>query len=209
MVEVIIMNVEIIFVLSFFYGILSAFSPCILPIIPIFVGHSLLNRTRDVTAFIIGFFLIFTIITILTVIFTAAINYYLNYFKIFAAILIIIIGIFFIVNKNIFNYSHTIKHKNVMLESFLFGFLTSLAWFPCISPYMMTVIALSASTGNWILSTVNMILYYAGFSFILVLIAILASKIKFEKLIKHTGEIRIFSGILIIIAGVYLLLGYL
>ena len=204
------MNIEISFLLSFFYGILSAFSPCILPIIPIIVGHSLLNRkNRDIISFIMGFFSLFTIITVLTVIFTAAINYYLYYFRVFAAVLIIAIGIFFILNKNMFKFSYAPKRQNDTIGSFLFGLLTSLAWSPCISPYMMTVVALSASTGNWILSTANMIIYYVGFSLILVLIAYLASKIKFDIIFKYSDEIRIFSGIIIIIAGIYLIIGYL
>lgn len=45
------------FFLSFAAGLASVISPCVLPLIPIVVGHSLLRgKTRDVLAFIIGFF---------------------------------------------------------------------------------------------------------------------------------------------------------
>jgi cytochrome c-type biogenesis protein len=198
------------FLFSFSAGLLSVISPCVLPLIPIVVGHSLLRgKTRDLIAFIIGFFLIFGIITILTVIFTAAINYYLLYFRILAAILIIILGIFFIFNKNIFKYSYIPKFRNETMGSFLVGFLTCLAWSPCYGPYLVAVAAYSASTGNWIFSMVNMLLFAAGFSVAIFTIALLASKINFDRIMKYSEGIRIFSGIIIVIAGIYLLIGYL
>jgi cytochrome c-type biogenesis protein len=198
------------FLFSFSAGLLSVISPCVLPLIPIVVGHSLLRgKTRDLIAFIIGFFLVFGIITILTVIFTAAINYYLLYFRILAAILIIILGIFFIFNKNIFKYSYIPKFRNETMGSFLVGFLTCLAWSPCYGPYLVAVAAYSASTGNWIFSMVNMLLFAAGFSVAIFIIALLASKMNFDKIMKYSEGIRIFSGIIIVIAGIYLLIGYL
>jgi len=174
------------------------------------VGHSLLRgKIRDITAFIIGFFLVFAIITVLTAIFTAAINYYLLYFRVIAAILIILLGIFFITNKNVFHYSITPRYINETMGSFLVGFLTCLAWSPCYGPYLMTVAAYSASTGNWIYSAVNMMLFAGGFSVTLFLMAFLASKINFEKIMKYSDGVRTFSGIIIIISGVYILTGYL
>ena len=202
------MNVGFLF--SFSAGLVSVISPCVLPLIPIVVGHSLLRgKIRDIAAFIIGFFLVFAIITVLTVIFTAAINYYLLYFRVIAAILIILLGIFFITNKNVFHYSITTRYINETMGSFLVGFLTCLAWSPCYGPYLMTVAAYSASTGNWIYSAINMMLFAAGFSVALFVMAFLASKINFEKIMKYSDGVRTFSGIIIIIAGVYMLTGYL
>jgi cytochrome c-type biogenesis protein len=202
------MNVGFLF--SFSMGLVSVISPCVLPLIPIVVGHSLLRgKISDITAFIIGFFLVFAIITVLTVIFTAAINYYLLYFRVIAAILIILLGIFFITNKNVFHYYITPRCINETMGSFLVGFLTCLAWSPCYGPYLMTVAAYSASTGNWIYSAINIMLFAAGFSVTLFVMAFLASKINFERIMKYSDGVRTFSGIIIIIAGVYMLTGYL
>ena len=54
-----------------------------------------------------------------------------------------------------------------------------------------------------------MILFAAGFSVTLFVVAFLASKINFERIMKYSDEVRIFSGIIIIIAGIYMLTGYL
>ncbi len=198
------------FLFSFSAGLVSVVSPCVLPLIPIVVGHSILNRkTKDILAFIIGFYIIFAVLTVSTAIFTVAINHYIYYFRLIAAILIIVLGIFFIVNRNIFNYSYKPNPKNETAGSFLIGILTSLAWSPCYGPYIVAVAAYSAATGNWIYSIENMLLFAVGFSVSLLLIAFLASKLPFNRIMKYSDEIRIFSGIIIIIAGVYLLSGYL
>ena len=191
-------------------GLVSVISPCVLPLIPIVVGHSLLRGKNK------GYCSIYNRIF-------PGFCYYNNFnsdihgcnkllpfiLQVIAAILIILLGIFFIPNKNVFNYSITPKYINETMGSFLVGFLTCLAWSPCYGPYIVAVAAYSASTGNWIYSAVNMMLFAAGFSVALFVIAFLASKINFERIMKYSDGIRIFSGIIIIIAGIYLLIGYL
>lgn len=199
------MNVSLL--VSFFTGIISVLSPCVLPLIPIVIGHSLLkNKFSQTISFILGFFLVFAIITLLTVIFTAAINYYLIYFRIAAALILIAIGLFFIINKNIFKFSYTPKFNNKNLGSFTIGFVTCLAWSPCYGPYLAAIAAYSASTGSMIYSAINVALFAAGFSLTLLVIGFLSSKLNFERIIKYSDDIRIFSGIVICIAGFYLLI---
>lgn len=196
------------FVVSFSAGVASVLSPCVLPLIPIVVGHSIVKKELSQTAsFVAGFFTIFTVITLLTVLFTAAINHYLIYFRIAASLLIIGVGMFFLVNKNILRFSHTPKKKTKHSEPFLMGLLTCLAWSPCYGPYIVAVAAYSASTGNMLFSTINMVLFAGGFSLTLFLVAFTASKINFEKIIRYSNGIRTVSGILIIIAGTYMLIG--
>ncbi|WP_245617779.1 cytochrome c biogenesis CcdA family protein [Methanobacterium arcticum] len=198
------------FLISFFTGAASVISPCVLPLIPIIVGHSILKKKfSQTTAFILGFFLVFTIITVLTVLFTAAINYYLLYFRITAALLLIGVGIFFIIDKNIFKHSYTPKSNSKNTGSFMLGFLTCLAWSPCYGPYIVAIATYSASTGNLVYTTVNMALFAAGYSLTLLLIGIFASKLNFERLITYSKWIRIGSGAIIFIAGLYLLLNLL
>ena len=203
------------FLLSFLAGVASIISPCVLPLIPIVVGFSLLKRKNtEIVAFGLGFFLLFAIITILTAIFTAAINYYLLYFRIAAALILIIIGVLFIVNKRLFNISApSISNKpdsqKGIFGSFLMGFLTCLAWSPCFGPYVVAVAAYSASTGNIGYSIINMAIFAGGFSLTILSMAFLMSKIDFKGILKYSDWIRIVSGVIIAIAGLYMLIGFL
>jgi cytochrome c-type biogenesis protein len=199
------MDIALIF--SFLAGMASLISPCVLKVLPVIVGHSLVRqKTREIIGFTLGFFVVFSILTILTVIFTAAINYYLFYFKAVAAILLIVLGFYFMFNDNIFKISNPTKYKNAALGSFLFGFLTCLAWSPCFGPYIIAVATYSSSTGNMLYSAANMLIYSAGFAFTILILAFLTSRIDIKRLVKYSSYIRIFSGLIIIIAGLYMLL---
>jgi len=193
--------------ISFFAGMASVLSPCVLPLIPIIIGYSLLKqKSSQIISFVLGFFLVFSLIIALTVIFTAAINYYLYYFRFIAAIIIILIGIFFILDKNTFKISYKpVQHTNKNIQSFLMGFLTSLAWSPCYGSYLIAIIAYSASTGNVIYSALNILLFSAGFSLTIFIIALSVSQINLRKLIKYSDHIRVISGFIIIFAGIYML----
>ena len=203
------------YLLSFLAGIASIISPCVLPLIPVVVGFSLLKRKNtEIVAFSLGFFLLFAIITTLTAIFTAAINYYLLYFRIAAALILVIIGVLFIVNKKLFNISapsisSTPDSEKGIVGSFLMGFLTCLAWSPCFGPYVVAVATYSASTGNIGYSIINMAIFAGGFSLTILLMAFLMSKIDFKAILKYSDWIRIISGAIIALAGLYVLIGFL
>lgn len=202
------MNVN--FLISFSAGVVSVISPCVLPLIPIVVGHSLLQKRLSGTiSFILGFFLVFSIITTLTVIFTAAINHYLFYLRISAAFLLMVLGIVLIIDKNIFKFSHISLHKGKNMGSFMVGFLTCLAWSPCYGPYIIAVVAYSASSGNLVYIACNIALFAAGFSLTLLIIGFLTSKLDLEKIIKYSDLVKIGSGAIIFVAGLYLLLNLL
>jgi cytochrome c-type biogenesis protein len=156
---------------------------------------------------VLGFFLVFTIIIVLTALFTTAVNFYLYYFRIVAAIIIILIGIYFILNKKVFSFSYKpIEHENRNVQSFLMGFLTSLAWSPCYGSYLIAIIAYSVSSGDAIYSMLNLILFAAGFSLTIFIIALMVSKINLDRLLKYSNYIRIISGVIIMAAGIYMLL---
>lgn len=195
------------FLVSFLAGLASVLSPCVLPLIPVVVGHSLLKKNMAETiSFIGGFSLVFAIITILTILFTAAINQYLFYFRITASLFLIALGIYLIMSPNLFKITYTPLYHNKFLGSFIMGFITCMAWSPCFGPYAVAIAAYSASTGNLFYSAINMLLFTAGFSLTIVALAFTISRINLERLIKYTSSIRILTGIIIIIAALYMLL---
>jgi cytochrome c-type biogenesis protein len=216
------------YLLSFLAGIASILSPCVLPLIPVIVGFSLLKRTNlEIVAFGLGFFLLFAIIASLTALLTAAINYYLLYFRIAAALILVVIGLLFIFNKNLFNISTNLSQKGSsssasssyasqtstsrkgVAGSFVIGFLTCLAWSPCFGPYVVAVATYSASSGDVVYSIINMALFAGGFSLTILVMAFLMSKIDLKPLIKYSNWIRVISGIIIALAGIYMLIGFL
>ena len=93
---------EIMPIISFFTGVISILSPCIIPTIPIIVGFSLKTKSKaEIVSFILGLFSIFTIIIFVTGFFTAILYRYIIYVMVIAAVILLIMGILMFFDYNL------------------------------------------------------------------------------------------------------------
>ena len=198
---------EILPLISFFTGVISILSPCILPIIPIFVAFSLKSKSiKEKSAFVLGFGSIFLIIIVLTGFFTYFVYQYLFYVRILSAILLLIIGIIMFFDYSISFKAISPKNDGGLVGSFVLGFITSLSWAPCYSAYLISLIGLLVSSNSGWYAVFNLLLYCVGFALTLLVLSVIISKINLEKLISKTKYIPKIFGILIIIGALYLFL---
>ena len=198
---------EIFPLISFFMGVISILSPCILPILPIFLAFSLKSKsTAEIISFTLGLFLIFTIIIFLTGFFTEIVYGYIVYVRYISAILLLIIGLLMLFDYS-FNFI-TVKSRNSdgIVESFTLGFLTSIAWAPCYSAYLMSLISLLLTSGDGLYAAFNIVLYSLGFGLTIFVLSFIISKINLESFVKKTNYIPKIFAVLIIIGAIYLLL---
>jgi cytochrome c-type biogenesis protein len=198
---------EILPLFSFFTGVISILSPCILPIIPIFVAFSIKSKSiKEKSAFVLGFGSIFLIIIVLTGFFTYFVYQYLFYVRILSAILLLIIGIMMFFDYSISFKAISHKKDDGVVGSFVLGFITSVSWAPCYSAYLISLIGLLVSSNSGWYAVFNLLLYCAGFALTLLVLSVIISKINLEKLISKTKYIPKIFGILIIISAIYLFL---
>ena len=191
--------------ISFFTGVISILSPCILPILPIFIGFSLNSKTKsELVSFSCGLFSIFTVIIFLTAFFTAAVYQYISYIRIFSSFLLLIIGILILANYS-FNFNvRPINHEGI-IGSFALGFLTSVAWVPCYSAYLISLISLLVTSADPLFVSFNIVLYCLGFGLTLLALSFIISKINLESFVKKTSFIPKIFAVLIIVSAIYML----
>ena len=197
---------EIIPIISFLTGVISILSPCILPIIPIFVAFSLKSKSKsEILSFTVGLFSIFIIIIFLTGFFTSLVYRYLFYIRILSAIILLAIGISMWFDKSISFGAVSPKNNEGIAGSFTLGVLTSISWAPCYSAYLISLIALLVSSNDAAYAAFNIFLYGLGFALTLFVLSLAISKIDLEKLISKTRYIPKIFALLIIIGAVYLM----
>ena len=191
--------------ISFLTGIISILSPCILPVIPIFVAFSLKAKSKsEIFSFALGFGSIFLIIIVLTGFFTSIVYSYLFYLRILSAVILLAIGILMLAD---YSFSFAVKlPKNTdgVIGSFSLGFITSISWAPCYSAYLISLISLLVSSNGSLNAIFNILLYCLGFTSTLIVLSFVISKIDLEKLISKTKYIPKIFAILIIIGAIYL-----
>lgn len=214
----------------FVEGILSFFSPCIIPIIPIYIsmlagkkqfdenGNILINKKNMITNslfFVVGISITFFILAFATSYISTFLNTHIKVIQIISGILIITMGFlqlgFLKLNflKQEFSLKRKVKAKNMSpLVALIMGFTFSFSWTPCIGPILMSVF-LYASTHTGILSAILVLVYSVGFILPFIIVAFFATKIldlikKHNNILKYT---MIISGIILVLIGLSILTG--
>ena len=196
---------EIFPLISFLTGVISILSPCILPIIPIFVAFSLKSETkRELFSFTLGLFTVFIVIIFLTGFFTSLVYGYLFYIRILSALVLLAIGILMLFDYSIGWGAISPKNNGGALGSFGLGLLTSISWAPCYGAYLISLIALLVSSNDAAYAAFNIFLYCLGFALTLFVLSFAISRIDLEKLISKTKFIPKIFAVLIIIGAIYL-----
>lgn len=194
---------EVLPLISFTTGVISILSPCILPILPIFVSVSLKSKSkRELFSFIGGLLTIFIVIIFLTGFFTSILYAYITPIRIISAFILLSIGILML-----FDYQFTFKtiNPNKNTSSYMMGVLTSVAWAPCYSGYLISLITLLISSNDPAYAVLNIIIYSLGFALTLLVLSYFISRIALERLISRTKYVpKIFAG-LVIMGALYLL----
>ena len=197
---------EIIPIISFLTGVISILSPCILPIIPIFVAFSLKSKTKsEILSFTLGLFSIFILIIFLTGFFTSLVYRYLFYIRILSSIILLSVGISMWFDYSISFGAVSPRAKDGVIGSFVLGLLTSISWAPCYSAYLISLIALLVSSNDAAYAAFNIFLYGLGFALTLFALSLAISRIDLERLISKTRYIPKIFATLIIIGAIYLM----
>jgi cytochrome c-type biogenesis protein len=215
------------FLTAFAAGILSFLSPCILPLVPVYLANiagasaltpDLADRRRIVLhtiSFIIGFSLVFVALGASLGLLGAMAPFGLLY-KV-AGALLIVFGIFLVVSAKVpwLNYEKRLNFAGARgtgyLRSLLIGAIFSLGWTPCVGPILGSILALAASSQTaW--QGVYLLLAYClglGLPFIAVSLALGAATRYIRWLSRHAFVTSIVAAVLLISIGILMLTGYM
>lgn len=194
-------------------GILSFFSPCVLPLIPGFVGIVLSGnkKIQRLVGFFIGFTTMFTSLGALSGFLGGFLTRFGSIIEKIIGIAIIAFGILYIMEIQLF------KGKSVNIwkfkgSGFLGGFLLGLAigfvWIPCSSPVLASVLLIAAQKS--IFKGMGLLFVYSlGISLPFLTIGAIVSKTLTKGFGKPSWEkwTKIAGGGFIILMGILVLLG--
>jgi cytochrome c-type biogenesis protein len=205
-------------------GLVSFFSPCVLPLVPGYLSYvtgvtgsdlAEARRGRMVTGaslFVIGFTVVFVSGGALFGYFGQTLQEYRDTVSKVLGVLMILLGVFFMGLMPWLTQREFRFHKRPMaglIGAPLLGALFGIGWTPCIGPTLASVLALSsnqASAGRGALLTVSYCLGL-GVPFVLAAVAFRKALGAFGWVKRHYVWVMRIGGTMMIVTGVLLLTG--
>jgi len=217
---------EISFLVAFSAGLLSFLSPCVLPLVPVYLASLVGPEIFDDKAtrkrmpiflhslsFVIGFSIVFTILGAGVGLVGFAISAHLVIIRQIAGSLLIVFGLFILAALKVpwLNFEKRITSSQSVTTSYLRSFLTggifSLAWTPCVGPILggILTLALGSETawqGAYLLAVYSLGL---GLPFLIMGIAFDSITPLLRRIHRYSVAIYIISGLLLIAVGILIL----
>ena len=208
-------------VIAFTAGLLSFLSPCVLPLVPVYLGSlagpEVFMAERKMRmpvfwhslSFVIGFTLVFVIMGAGAGLAGFAIGSHLTIIRQVAGGLLIFFGVFLLASLKVpwLNYEKRLAPSRGVttgyLRSLMIGSLFSLAWTPCVGPILGGILALAWSSetawhGAYLLAFYSLGL---GIPFLIIGAAFDSISPWLKRLYRYSTAIYIFSGVLLIVVG--------
>lgn len=195
-------------------GLLSFFSPCIFPLLPVYLGMLSNGGKKSIVktlVFVLGLSTSFVLLGFGA----GSLGSFLrsDIFRIASGILVILFGI---IQMDILKISFLEKTKTLEMEgkgkdsifgAFLLGFTFSLGWTPCVGPILTSILLLAGGEGDSLYAAMMMLIYVMGLATPFLIFSFFSKQLmnKMNAIKKYLPIIKKIGGLLIILMGILLL----
>lgn len=210
------------YVLLFLEGILTFLSPCILPMLPIYLSYLLGGNNEkkeqktnaNVFGFVLGFTIIFILIGALTGSIGAVIKNHQEIINFITGAIVLFFGFNYLGILNIKFLAKTLKIDYKMksyhfIPAILFGMTFAIGWSPCVGTFLGTALMSVIISGNIIKGMFLLLIYSFGLGIPLVLCGIFVESLKdtIAFFRRNLNKINMISGVFLIVIGIAMMSG--
>jgi len=205
------------YLITFIEGLVSFISPCILPILPVYISYfagESKKKTKaffSALAFVIGFSVVFCAIGLFAGSLGAVLERFHTTIDVVCGIIIVILGLNFldVVNIPFFKEFHPSMKVNGMFSAFIFGSIFSISHAPCVLSFLGAAIMSASSSGSVLKGFFLLLSYSVGMGVPFILSAVLTEKLSpfITSVKKNYTAIKLVFGILLIILGICMATG--
>lgn len=213
-------------IMAFVAGLLSFASPCVLPIVPSFLGFisgmtldQMTENNSDRPAmliytlwFVLGFSLVFVALGASATVIGALLLKYQKILRIIGGLFIVLLGLQFM---GVFQIGFLQADRRMHLQSkpmgflgsFLVGITFALGWTPCIGPILGSILMVAASQGSVVKGVSMLSAYSLGFAipFLAAAAALNVFLKSYRRFSRYIPKVVFASGVFLVGIGVLLM----
>lgn len=208
------------YIVSLLEGIITFISPCLLPMLPIYVSYfagggerSTAKTVRNALGFVAGFTVVFVILGALAGTVGSFLHEHQTIVNIVSGVIVIFFGLNFLGVFKLAIFRGSSRSVNTadmgFFSAMLFGFIFAWGWTPCVGAFLGSALMLASQQGH-VLEGMGMLLVYSlglGIPFLISAVLIDYLKSAFDWIKRHYNVINIVCGAFLILVGVLMATG--
>ena len=196
----------------FLQGLLSFFSPCVLPLVPLYIGY-LAGGAKTVDEDGVIHYRRSKVI-VNTLFFVLGVSFAL--FARFGGVLVILFGGLQLFGSNVFTREHRLPFRLSRFSmnpavALILGFTFSFAWTPCVGPALTSVLLMASSASSSAVGYALIGVFTMGFVIPFLAVGLFTGAVldffkRHQRVVKYTVKT---GGVLMILMGIMMLTGWM
>ena len=208
------------YLISFLEGIITFISPCLLPMLPIYITYFAGGGERTVKktlfgafGFVLGFTVVFVAMGALAGTLGSFLMKYQTWVNVVCGIIVVLFGLNYlgVLKLNLFRGGGRSFQTGDMnfFSAFLFGVIFSIGWTPCVGAFLGSALMLASQQGSMVQGVLMLLCYSAGLGVPFLFSAVLIDQLKgaFNWIKSHYTIINRICGSLLVLVGVAMATG--
>ena len=210
------------YIISFLEGIITFISPCLLPMLPIYISYfagggerSTRKTVTGALGFVLGFTIVFVAMGALAGTIGSFLTNYQRIVNLIMGLIIILFGLNYlgIFKWNLFNgIKKSVSTDNMSFGSaMLLGIVFSVGWTPCVGAFLGSALMLATQQGKVLIGMGMLLCYSLGLGVPFLISAILIDRLKFafDFIKRNYKVVNLISGSILVLIGVLMASGML
>ncbi|MBP3704099.1 MAG: sulfite exporter TauE/SafE family protein [Clostridia bacterium] len=207
------------YLISFLEGFITFVSPCLLPMLPIYVSYfaggerSMRKTLQNSLGFVLGFTVVFILMGALAGTLGSLLRTWQTAVNIVTGLIVVFFGLHFL---GVFKFelfrgmkSGAARRDMGFFSSVLFGVVFSVGWTPCVGAFLGSALMLASQQGSMLTGVLMLLCYSLGLGIPFVVSAVLIDKLKaaFGFIKRHYDVINKVCGGVLVLVGVLMMTG--
>ena len=211
------------YIISFLEGIITFISPCLLPMLPIYLSYfaggsehpSSRSTLKNALGFVLGFTLVFISMGALAGTVGSFFKGHQTLVNLVCGLVIVVFGLYYlgVLKINLFRGMKGTMNQRTLgfFSSILFGIVFSVGWTPCVGAFLGSALMLASQQGQVLTGILMLLCYSLGLGIPFVISAILIDRLKgaFDFIKRNYHIINLICGGLLILVGILMMSGLL